>query len=107
MNRRIRSSFPMTGTMLEPDVPQDVRTKLCQRQKQQKGTYDKSARTIRDFKPGDVVRYQKGCLWKPAVVIGKNCNPQSYHIRTETVTILRRNRRHLRKLTSGIRQLLR
>ena len=97
MNRRLRSSLPMTGAMLEPDVPQNVRTKLCQRQKQQKGTYDKSAKTLCDLKPGDVVRYKKGRLWKPAEVIGKNPNPRSYDIRTETGTILRRNRRHLRK----------
>ena len=49
------------------------------------------------MKPGDVVRYKKGRLWKPAEVIGKNPNPRSYDIRTETGTILRRNRRHLRK----------
>ena len=75
MNRRLRSSLPMTGTVLEPDVPQDVRTKLCQWQKQQKATYDKSTRIQCDLKSGDVVRYKKGHLWKPAVVIGKNPYP--------------------------------
>ena len=59
--------------------------------------YDKGARPLSDLKPGDVVRYQKGQGWKPAVVTGKHSNPRSYTIRTDTSNTLRRHRCQLRK----------
>ena len=97
MSRRLRSSLPMTGTMLKPGVLEGTRAKLYHQQQKQKKIYDKGARPLSDLKPGDVVRYQKGHMWKPAVVIGKHSNPRSYDIRTDTGGTLRRNRRHLRK----------
>ena len=96
MSRRLRSNLPLAGKMLEPDVPEGVRARLHYRQQRQKKIYDKTARTLPNLKLGDVVRYQKGHLWKPAVVVDKLSNPRSYNIRTDTGTILRRNRRHLR-----------
>ena len=96
MSRRLRSSLPMTGTMLEPDVPEGVRARLHHRQQTQKKIYDKTARALPNLKPGDVVRYQMGHPWKPAVVVDKLSNPCSYNIRTDTGNILRRKRRHLR-----------
>ena len=95
MSRRLRSSLFMTGKMLKPDVPEGVRARLHHRQQRQKKIYDKTARTLPNLKPSDVVRYQKGRLWKPAVVVDKLSNPRSYNI-TGIGTILRRNRRHLR-----------
>ena len=54
MSRRLRSSLLMTGTMLEPNVPEGVRAM------RQKKIYDKTANTLPDLTPDDVVRYQKG-----------------------------------------------
>ena len=94
MSRRLRASLPMTGKMLEPEVSGNTRVKLDHLQQKQKRSYDKAAP---ELKPGDVIRYQKGRLWKPAVVIGKHSTPRSYNIKTGNGNTLRRNRRHLRK----------
>ena len=49
------------------------------------------------LQPNDVVRYQTGRMWKPAVIINKHSSPRSYNIRTPQGTILRRNRHHLKQ----------
>ena len=49
------------------------------------------------LQPNDVVRYQTGRMWKPAVVINKHSSPQSYNIQTPQGTVLRRNRHHLKR----------
>ena len=97
MSRRLRASLPMMGKMLEPEVPENTRVKLDHRQQKQKRNYDKAAKSLPELKPGDVVRYQRGRLWKPAVVIGKHSTPCSYNIETGNGNTLRRNRRQLRK----------
>ena len=97
MSRRLRASLPMTGTMLKPEVPENTRVKLDHRQQKQKRSYDKTTKLLPELKPGDVIRYQKGRLWMPAVVIGKHSTPRSYNIKTGNGNTLRRNRRHLRK----------
>ena len=97
MSRRLRASLPMTGKMLEPEIPENTRVKLDHRQQKQKRSYDKATKSLPELKPGDVIRYQKGRLWMPAVVIGKHSTPRSYNIKTGNGNILRRNRRHLRK----------
>ena len=97
MSRRLRSNLPMTGKMLKPAVPENIRTKLNHRQQRQKSIYDRTAKLLPKLKTGDAVRYQKGHVWKPAVVVGKHSSPRSYKIMTDTGTTLRRNRRHLRR----------
>ena len=97
MSRRLRSNLPMTGKMLKPAIPENIRTKLNHRQQRQKSIYDRTAKLLLKLKTGDAVRYQKGHVWKPAVVVGKHSSPRSYNIMTDTGTTLRRNRRHLRR----------
>ena len=45
----------------------------------------------------NVVRYHNGSSWTPAVVVTQHSTPRSYIIQTANGTLLRRNRRHLRK----------
>lgn len=71
MGRHIRSALPMTGTLLQPFVSEGTREKLEQRQQWQKHAYD--GRTpLSILQPDDVVRYQAGKVWKPAVIINKH-----------------------------------
>jgi len=96
MSRHLRSGLPITVTMLQPFVNEGVREKLKQRQQQQKYRYDKQAKPLSNLQPKDVVRYQTGRTWKPAIVISNHSSPRSYNIQTSQGTILRRNRYHLR-----------
>ena len=96
MSRRLRSSLPMTDAMLQPSISKEVKRKLEQRQQRQKSFYDRGTRPLSSLQPNEVVRYQTGKMWKPAVVINKHPNLRSYNIQTPQGTVLRRNRRHLR-----------
>jgi len=49
------------------------------------------------LKPDDVIRYQGKQSWEPAVVLSHHPDPRSYNIKTADGTLLRRNRRHLKK----------
>ena len=55
------------------------------------------SKTTCQLQPNDVVRYQAGKVWKPAVIISQHSNARSYNIQTSEGTILRRNRHHLRQ----------
>ena len=96
MSRHLRSGLPITVTTLQPFVNEGVREKLKQRQQQQKYRYDKQAKPLSNLQPKDVVRYQTGRTWKPAIVISNHSSPRSYNIQTSQGTILRRNRYHLK-----------
>lgn len=50
--------------------------------------------------PGDHVRYLDNHSWSPAIVIKKLDEPRSYIIGTTDSVELRRNRKHLRRVTS-------
>ena len=97
MGRRLRSSLPMTDSMLQPSISEGVKRKLEQRQQRQKHFYDRGTKPLSSLQPNEVVRYQAGRIWKPAVVINKHPNPRSYNIRTPQGSVLRRNRCHLRQ----------
>ena len=97
MGRRLQSTLPMFPSLLERQCNKDTKEKLLSRQAQQKYYYDKDAKRLPPLKPKDVVRFIYKAFWKPAVVIDIHSAPRSYIIRTADGTILRRNRRHLRK----------
>ena len=67
----------------------------------QAANYDRSAKALPVLTPGDTVRIQptRGHeVWRKAVVTAQLFN-RSYEVRTQSGTIIRRNRRHLRKST--------
>ena len=84
--------------MLNPAVLKNISTKLNHRQQRQKSIYNRTAKLLPKLKPGDTVRYQKGHVWKPAVVVGEHFSPHPYNIMTDTGATLRGNRCHLRKV---------
>ena len=97
MSRCLCSSLPMTATMFQPSTHEGMREKLERRQQNQKCVYDQGAKPLAGLQPNDVVRYQAGKVWKPAVIISQHSSPRSYNIETSEGTILRRNRHHLRQ----------
>ena len=97
MSRRLRSTLPMTSTMLQPHVSINVKKKLKHKQTTQKRYYDKKAKNLPPVKPNDTVRYQGKQTWEPAVVLNCHSAPRSYNIKTAKGRVLRRNRRHLKK----------
>jgi len=94
MSRRLRSTLPMTVPMLQPHVNTDIKDKLKHRQATQ---YDKTTRNLPTLQPNDIVRYRGKQSWEPAMVLSHHPAPRSYNIRTADGTMLRRNRRHLKK----------
>ena len=68
----------------------------------QKFYYDRTAKQLPPLKSNDVVRFKHNYSWKQAVVVGSHFTPRSYTIQTTNGTILRRNRRHLKKLCHQI-----
>ena len=101
MSRRLRLSLPMTDAMLQPSISEEVKRKLEQRQQRQKRFYDRGTKPLSSLQPNEVVRYQTGKMWKPAIVINKHPNPRSYNIQTPQGTVLRRNRRHALETDQG------
>ena len=97
MGIRLQSTLPMLPSLLEQNSNKEVKEKLHKRQKQQKYYYDKTAKQLPPLKPNDVVRFKHKSYWKPAVVIGIHSSPRSYTIRMTDGTVIRRNRRHLKK----------
>ena len=83
--------------MLEPQINVNVKEKLKHRQTTQKKHYDKTVKILPTLQPNDTVRYQGKQSWEPAVVLDRHSAPRSYNIKTAEGTVLRRNRRHLKK----------
>lgn len=106
MGREIRTLLPTLESNLKPVFPnqeavnsKDEETKTTYRQ-----YFDKrhGVKPLPDLQPGDVVSVklgqQKG--WKtPGKVIARSYTPRSYVIQTPS-SVMRRNRRHLRRVTS-------
>ena len=70
MNRRLRSSLPITQTLLKPKVigRKRVHEKLSKKQRKQKYFYDKRSRDLSQLNPGDTIRVQRENKWEPGVV---------------------------------------
>ena len=97
MSRRLRSTLPMTASMLQPYINENVKQKLKHRQTTQKRHYDKTTKKLPTLQPNDTVRYQCKQSWEPAVVLNRHPAPRSYTITTAEGTVLRRNRRQLKQ----------
>lgn len=97
LSRRTRTLLPTTETLLEPEVTNNKQGLINNRQRQEK-YYNRTAKDLDSFKPGDSVRVQpfEPCkTWKTARVI-RPVSPRSYEVELESGSVLRRNRRHLR-----------
>ena len=106
MGRRTRTILPMKCSLLNPDVVKvNVPSVLSEKQQVQKKYYDRNTKLLKPLELGDQVRIQSDKkTWEPGVVEGKCMQPRSYNVKTESGSILRRNREHILK-TKENRQL--
>ena len=81
-----------------------VKTRLEQKQAQQKKYYDRSSRPLEHLSEGDDVYVQHEGRWKPAIITSKAGTPRSFNIMTEDGAQYRRNRIHLRKAYDRVSQ---
>ena len=95
MNGRLRSSLPMSESLLMPAIHEEARKQLTNRQQKQQKYYNRGTRPLPPLHKGDVVRYKKGGKWEPAIVLSKHEAPRSFYIQTAQGNILHRNRHHL------------
>ena len=82
----------MPNTLLSTES--DRGTRLCLQQRQ-KFYYDRGTRDLSPLHSSDVVRVNHNKQWQRGVVDTKHIEPRSYNVRTETGSMLRRNRRDI------------
>jgi len=105
MSRRLRSTLPLTHSLLAPTVNKGVTKQLKDQQERQQVYYDRGARPLPPLSKGDTVQYRTGNTWQPAVVISGCLEaPRSYLIKNINNHTLRRNCRHLKRTSQNIRQ---
>ncbi|KAK7899105.1 hypothetical protein WMY93_019958 [Mugilogobius chulae] len=98
LSRRTRTLLPIRDSLLEPEVTNN-RSGLLKNQQRQSKYYNQTAKDMDSLKPGDAVRVQPfgtNTLWNKAKVSTPLGN-RSYVVELDTGSVLRRNRRHLRK----------
>ncbi|GFX37360.1 integrase catalytic domain-containing protein [Trichonephila clavipes] len=99
-NRRLKTKLPISNKLLNAELFDNIREKLIKRQSVQKIDYDKTAHPLPEIEPEDNVRTLnfKNKTWEPAKIVSKHkLHPRSYFVKNQSVNILRRNRKHIRK----------
>ena len=92
MGRTLRTNLPSIKPPLKTSRPTTM-------SKATTAHYNASAQNLPVLHPGDNVRLRDGRNWsREGTVVVPDQNPRSYHVRTETGNVLRRNRRHLIKI---------
>jgi hypothetical protein len=95
-SRSLRTKLPVLSESLQPKLTGD-RDELRERQLKQKYYYDRNTRHLPNLQTGDVVRIKHNAKWVRGTVTGLHTSPRSFLVKTDSGTILRRNRRHLIK----------
>ncbi|KAK0139061.1 hypothetical protein N1851_024415 [Merluccius polli] len=98
MGRVLRSTLPCSSAVLKQSTPQHIHDKVQDLQSRQKQRYDQRAKLLPALTSGDTVHMHTRRGWEPAVVIRQRDEPRSYTVQTPAGRMLRRNRRHLRKI---------
>ena len=86
-------------SLLKPEkVETNVPSVLNKKQQEQKCYYDRNTKPLKPLKPGDQVRIRSDKKrWEPGLVESKRPEPRSFNIKTDSGSILRRNREHILK----------
>lgn len=98
LSRRTKTLLPTKATLLRPEVVQ-VSQKLKNRQQRQGTYYNRSARDLDTLATGDCVRIQPlppNAVWRLGRVL-KPVDGRSYEVQLQSGSVIRRNRRHLRR----------
>lgn len=97
LSRRTRTLLPTKDTLLKPKVSNNKQGLIANSQRLE--YYNRTAKDLDYLTSGDSVRVQpfEPCkTWKTARVI-RPVSPRSYEVELESGSVLRRNRRHLRR----------
>lgn len=97
MSRVLKAKLPTVETLLKPKVCKNVKDTLQQVQSKQKMFYDRTAVKLPLLVEKESVWVRKDKLWEPAVVLNKHQAPRSYIVKTESGSVVRRNRGDLRR----------
>ena len=100
LNRRTRTEIAMKGTLLAPNIAENVLEEKAIKTKKSEIYYDRNAKDLSELKPGDAIRVKpeglvKGQEWKKGSVI-KSHGYRSYAVEVDG-KMLRRNRVHLKQ----------
>ena len=95
-NRPLKTKLPvMPNALLSTESDRNTRLRLQQRQQRQEFYYDRGTGDLSPLQSGDVVRVKHNKQWLRGVIDTKHTEPRSYNVRTETGSVLRRNRRDI------------
>ena len=99
---RTKTRLPTSNQLLKPKLLEEVSQKLKLQKAKESLYYNKGAKELEEFRPGDIVRLQPSTSqtgkkkdWTQARVKGK-VDIRFYQVRTEDGRVFRRNRGHLR-----------
>ena len=101
MGRVLRSTLPCSTAVLQPVTPlvvKGVHARLTRLQTSQEHNYNRNSQPLPEFAPGATVHMETRRGWMPATVVNKREEPRSYNVKTPSGIMLRRNRRHLRRI---------
>lgn len=92
MGRTPRTTVPSVKCPLKSSKPEQIPRKTITQ-------YNSHARNLPELHPGDKVLLRGDGKWsKKGEVMKRNQHPRSYHVKTDSGNVLRRNRRHLLKI---------
>lgn len=92
-SRSLNTLLPVCVENLYPQVREDARDQLVNRQGKQKHYYDRGTRALPPLESGDVVRVDHNGQWQRGQVVRSSDTPRSYDVLMENGNTLRRNRR--------------
>ena len=100
--RKLQANLPVRVDNRIPDRDK-VAQRLTERQQSMKHYYDRNAHDLSPLTTGQPVRIQDQASkkWLPGTVSCTRPEPRSYEVKTQSGSILRRNRRHLRPANTG------
>ncbi|GBL90956.1 hypothetical protein AVEN_28045-1 [Araneus ventricosus] len=99
-NRRLKTKLRITNKFLNPELFNEVRKKLIERQNKQKYYRYKSAHPVSELKPGKSVKIRnfKRKIWELAKIISKHVSiPKTYFLTDRSGRTFRRNPKHILK----------
>jgi hypothetical protein len=101
MSRRTKTLLPTSGNLLKPRVPAQVSQQIKANKDRMAKYYNRVAKDLPPLSIGDTVRIQPSRShdheWTKGTVTSTNAGIRSYDVITDNNTVLRRNRKHLRK----------
>lgn len=104
LNRVVRTKMPVPTSQLKPEVPQNVREKIQEKQRSYQKYHDASAsRRNVAFKEGDEIytRSRVEQKWTPGKILAKQSTPRSFGVLQENGRVVRRNEAHLKHRTAS------